>query len=163
MNHLLREVSLMALDKAEWQYDSAKKFYCEKFGKDPEALTEDDEEIIWDYAGNHIAFFITWLIRRDLIGNLHLEDDAEKQDLDAVRNMQKTGMDIFRKYCDMKFTEEDVAESALPFVQKYYEDGYTGDYCDQIGDSKVLTTAFSWSDYLKVESAIDQAYMDFEG
>lgn len=153
----------MAIDKAEWQYNSAKQFYCEKFEKDPKDLTEDDEDIIWEYAGNHIAFFITWLIRRDLIGNLHLEDDNEKKDLEAVKNMQKTGMDIFSKYCDMTFTEEDVADTAMPFVNSYYEDTYMGDYCDQLGEEKILTSTFSWNDYLKVESVIDQAYMDFEG
>ena len=34
------------------------KIYCEKNGKILDDLTEDDEDIIWDCAGNHIAFFI---------------------------------------------------------------------------------------------------------
>lgn len=65
----------MAIDKAEWQYDSAQKEYCEKFGKTPDSLTEQEQDIIWEYAGNHIAFFITWLVRHDYLGEMHYEDD----------------------------------------------------------------------------------------
>ena len=34
----------MAIDKAEWQYDSAMKEYCEATGKKQEELTSADEE-----------------------------------------------------------------------------------------------------------------------
>ncbi len=68
----------MAIDKAEWQYDSAMKEYCEATGKKQEELTPADEVTIWEYAGNHIAFFITWLTRHDLLGDLHHEDDEEE-------------------------------------------------------------------------------------
>ena len=85
----------MSFDKAEWQYDSARESYCEKFNKNPNLLTDEDEEIIWGFAGNHIAFFITWLIRHDFLGDLHYEDDFEGNDLEAVKKQEKTGMDIY--------------------------------------------------------------------
>ena len=151
----------MALDKAEWQYETAKEYYCNKMNKTPGELTAEDEEIIWDYAGNHIAFFITWLIRRDYIGDIHHEDELEEKELEAVKNQEKTGMDILRKYCDMCFTEEDYSDAVELFVPKYYDSDYLKDYCRTIGDSKVLETAFSWEDYLKVEPIIDQAYFEF--
>lgn len=69
----------MAIDKAEWQYDSAMKEYCEATGKQQAELTSADQDTIWEYAGNHIAFFLTWLIRRDLLGDFHHEDYYEKQ------------------------------------------------------------------------------------
>ena len=49
----------MAIDKAEWQYDSAMKEYCEATGKQQAELTSADQDTIWEYAGNHIAFFLT--------------------------------------------------------------------------------------------------------
>ena len=150
----------MAIDKAEWQYDSAMKIYCEKNGKILDDLTEDDEDIIWDCAGNHIAFFIAWLIRRDHIGDLHHEEESEEQELEDVKKQQKTGMDIFKKYCDMCFTREDVADDILPFVEKYYDE-YMDDYSRIMGDSRILSTSFVWDDYLKVEEAIDEAYRNY--
>lgn len=148
----------MSFDRADWQYDSAMKMYCEKYGKNPDSLTEEDEDIIWQNSGNHIAFFITWLIRHDFLGELHHEDEFEEKDLEAVKNREKTGMDIFSKYCDMKFTDEDVCDEIEPFVTEYYEKSYLTDYCNVMGDEKVLETTFSWDDYMKVEPVLDQAY-----
>ena len=45
------DVESFTEDKAEWQYDSAQKEYCRQTGKSPAELTEQDEKIIWDYAG----------------------------------------------------------------------------------------------------------------
>lgn len=151
----------MAIDRADWQYGSAQQEYCEKTGKSPEELTEQDRDVIWEYAGNHIAFFITWLLRHDFLGEFHHEDD-EKADIEAVMRQEKTGMDLFAAYCDMKFTDEDVADEVLPFVLEYYEDQYLKDYCSYMGD-KSLSVRFSWDDYLGFEPVIDRAYRDFVG
>ena len=150
----------MAFDKAEWQYDSALKFYCKKYGKNPDDLTEEEEELLWDYSGNHIAIFLTWLIRHDFLGEFHHEDELEEQELEDVKKQQKTGMDIFKKYCDMCFTREDVADDILTFVEKYYDE-YMDDYSRIMGDSRILSTSFVWDDYLKVEEAIDEAYRNY--
>ena len=82
----------MSFDKAEWQYDSARESYCEIYDKNPDSLTDEDERKIWEFAGNHIALFITWLIRHDLLGDLHHEDDNKEQDLEAVKKQEKTGI-----------------------------------------------------------------------
>lgn len=150
----------MAIDKAEWQYDSAQQYYCEQTGKKPEELTEQDVDIIWEYAGNHIAFFITWLLRHDLLGDLHNEDDHEAADIEAVKKQEKTGMDIFSKYCDMVFTDEDVSDLVMDFVKDYYDKQYLKDYGEYMGD-KVLSTRFSWEDYLGFEPVIDHAFEKF--
>lgn len=151
---------MTVLDKAEWQYDTAMKIYCENTGKKPEELTEDDQEIIWEYSGNHIALFITWLIKHDYMGEIHHEEKSEEAELEAVKNQEKTGMDILRKYCDMRFTQEDVSDNALFFVQDYYENKYMNDYSDMMGESKILSTGFSWDDYLKIEPVIDEAFFE---
>jgi hypothetical protein len=151
----------MAFDKAEWQYESAKKFYCEKFNKNPDELTGEDEEIIWDYAGNHIAIFLTWLIKHDYMGEVHHEDKSEEAELEAVKNQEKTGMDILRKYCDMVFNQDDVSNDIEFFVRDYYENQYMNDYSDMMGESRILSTAFSWEDYQKIEPVIDEALFEF--
>ncbi|MBP5309892.1 MAG: hypothetical protein ILN61_03110 [Lachnospiraceae bacterium] len=151
----------MAIDKAEWQYDSAMKEYCDITDKQQGELTSDDENTIWEYAGNHIAFFITWLIRHDLIGDLHHEDAEEETDLEEVKEQKKTGMFILGKYCDMVLTDEDISEVALEFVEEYYEKQYLNDF-GTVMDGKILCVGFSWDDYLKVEPFIDAAYKKYK-
>ena len=150
----------MSKDKAEWQYDSAMKEYCEQTGKTPDTLTDADEKVIWEYAGNHIAFFMTWLIRHDLLGEIHHEDEEEESDLQDVKDQKKTGMYILSTYCDMVFTDEDISEEALPFMEDYYEHQYLHDYGEVLRE-KVLAAGFSWDDYLKLEPIIDAAYKKF--
>lgn len=152
----------MAIDKAEWQYDSAMKEYCEATGKQPAALTSADKDIIWEYAGNHIAFFITWLIRHDLLGDLHHEEDEEEVVLQEVKEKKKTGMHILSKYCDMVLTDEDISDDALGFVEDYYEKQYFNDF-GTVMDGKILCVSFSWDDYFEVEPLIDAAYKNYKG
>lgn len=151
------DVESFTEDKAEWQYDSAQKEYCRQTGKSPAELTEQDEKIIWDYAGNHIAFFITWLLRHDYLGEMHYKNAHEQKDIEAVKKQEKTGMDILRQYCDMRFTKEDVADQIIVFVEDYYEKDYVDDYSDYMG-KKVLATDFSWDDYLAFEPILNSAF-----
>lgn len=152
----------MAIDKAEWQYDSAMKEYCELTGKKHSELVSADEDIIWEYSGNHIAFFLTWLIRHDLLGEFHHEDAEEEAMLQEVKDQKKTGMDILSKYCDMVLTDEDVSEDALDFVEDYYDKQYLNDF-GAVMDGKILCVSFSWDDYFSVEPYIDEAYKKFYG
>ncbi|MBQ6018244.1 MAG: hypothetical protein IJL19_10215 [Clostridiales bacterium] len=150
----------MAIDKAEWQYESAQKEYCAQSGLSPAELTEADEKKIWGYAGNHIAFFVTWLLRHDYLGDMHYEDEDEVKDIQAVKNQEMTGMDFFARWCDMSFTDDDVSDLVMEFVKSYNEDGYIADYGKYMGD-KVLSTGFSWDDYLGFEPVIDRAFESF--
>lgn len=53
-------------DKAKWTWDPAAAEYCRIHGKTLEELTEYDNDKIYDYAGNNIAYFLTWIIKNDL-------------------------------------------------------------------------------------------------
>jgi hypothetical protein len=35
------------------------------------------------------------------------------------------------------------------------------DYSDMMGESRILSTAFSWEDYQKIEPVIDEALFEF--
>jgi hypothetical protein len=157
---ILKEDPDKVIDKAEWHYDTARQCYCEQTGKNPEELTEQDADIIWGYAGNHIAFFITWLLRHDRLGNIHYEDVIEAEDIEAVKKQEKTGMDIFSKYCYMSFADKDVSDLVMDFVKDYYDKQYLKDYGGYMRD-KVLGTGFSWDDYLGFEPVIDRAFEKF--
>ena len=88
---------------------------------------------------------------------MHYKNTHEQKDIEAVKKQEKTGMDILRQYCDMRFTKEDVAEQIIVFVEDYYEKDYVDDYSDYMG-KKVLATDFSWDDYLAFEPILNSAF-----
>lgn len=143
-------------DKAKWQWESAMEFYCKQRGKSPDSITEEDHEMIWEYAGNHIAFFLTWLIRRDFLSD-DLREDSDESDIIAVKNKSMSGAEFLSKNCDMVLCRDDISEKVLPFMDSYYETQYL-DYYGEYMKNKVLSTGFSWDDYEEFESILDQAY-----
>ena len=46
-------------------------------------------------------------------------------------------------------------------TEEYYDKEYLNDYCNSIGNEKVLSTEFSWEDYFKLEPVLDDAYKKF--
>lgn len=149
----------MCFDRMDHYYDKALKAYCELEKKDPGALTDKEQDEVALRACNHIGFFFTWLIRRDLIGELHRE---RPQVLEQVRTGALSGAEFFLKECDGKFWDEDVRPEALPFVERYYGRGLywkayvnwvLSDLCDL-----PLEFAGSWEDYLQFEPMLDGAY-----
>ncbi|MDO4155236.1 MAG: hypothetical protein Q4D37_00480 [Oscillospiraceae bacterium] len=143
-------------DKAKWQWDSAMEYYCKRLDKNPDSLTDEDEVIIWECAGNHMAFFLTWLIRHDFLGEIHLEAE-EAPAIEAVKQKTMTGAAFFSQYCDMVLCREDMAACILPFVDAYYETNYSKDYCNYMQE-KTLETPFSWEDYEAFEPILDKRY-----
>ena len=51
-------------DKAEWQYEDAMNYYCNETGKTCEELTQEDADIIWERACNHIPGTVTRFMRK---------------------------------------------------------------------------------------------------
>ena len=142
-------------DKAEWQWDSALEFYCEDTGVEPDAVQEEHEDQIWERAGNHIAFFLTWLIRHDGLSSWHCQEDGD--DIQAVKQKEMTGADFLANNCDMVLSREDIAKKFLSFVDAYYESRYMDDYTDFMGDN-TLSATFSWEDYERFEPVLNRVY-----
>ena len=153
----------MCFDKTDFYFEKARKEYCAVSKKDVDSLTEDEEIEITRRAGNHIGFFLTWIIRKGFEGELHQE---LPQALEEVRTGKLLGVDFFRRYCDGKFWDEDLCPEILPFVVKYYDGGqYWTDYVEWvINDLCDLPLEFvgDWEDYLQFEPVLDQAYQDFQ-
>lgn len=126
-------------------------------------LTDEDQEIIWDYAANHIAFFITWIIQNNFISSLHVN---EKKDIDAVKNEKMKGKDFLMNNCDGVLLREDLSDEILEFVDLYYDTNYFDDYCDCMENElhrTVLGVEFSWKDYNIFKLVIDKAYANYKG
>ncbi|WP_368901760.1 DUF7832 domain-containing protein [Oceanobacillus oncorhynchi] len=153
----------MYFDRIDYHHASAYEPYMQKFQKDEEELTESDMDVIEYYAGNHIGFFLTWIIQHQFEGEL-LKETAN-EDLQAVRNETMSGIEFFIKNCDGKFTEEGVSEEIFPFVNAYYERYYLTDYgLWVIDDLKEVPFGFigTWENYHDFEYTIDHAYQDYK-
>lgn len=148
-------------DKVEYQFESAMASYCQLFDKKESELTDDDHNEISRYAGNHIGFFLTWIIQHHFVGSIH-DDDEEA--VSAVCDEKLLGVDFLIKYCDGKLYAEDMSDDILPFAAEYYENSYMRDYSDWVFDElNELPLEFigSWDDYHKFEHIIDRAYETF--
>ena len=153
----------MCFDRVDYYCDKARKVYCQTEAKEESALTEDDEYEITRRAGNHIGFFLTWIVRRRFNGELHREIP---EILEAVKAGRLLGVDFFLRYCDGKFWDEDLCPEILPFVEDYYGGGqYWTDYVGWVLDDLCdlpLEFVGSWEDYLQFEPVLDQAYQDYQ-
>lgn len=138
---------MTVIDKAEWQYDSALDSYCEinRIGKNE--LTDEDERMVWNYASNHITMFVTWLAINKYLSDDHYEDEDEAKCIEDLVARKITGFDFFEQFLDFTLTSDDIREDVLVAVSTYYENQYTGEYCDYVN---ALETPFRWEDYDKI-------------
>lgn len=151
-------------DKVDYQFETAFENYCRMFGKnadDPDSLNEDEFDKIYQYAGNHIGFFMAWIIKHNFEGEI-FHDDPEG--IEAVINETMTGTEFVLEYCDGKLWGCDVSDEIFGFVRDYYENQYLIEYSQWVIDSlgKVpLEFIGTWEDYHKFEHVIDKAYNNY--
>jgi len=157
-----REITKFKYDKSKYQWDSAAKEYYNQFGITYEDLIDKDKELIWDYAGNHIAFFMTWIIQNNYLSSLHAD---EKEDIEAVKNENMKGNDFLMNNCDGVLSREDLSDEILEFVDLYYDTHYLNDYCACMETQlhrTILGIGFSWEDYNCFKNVIDEAYKRYK-
>lgn len=152
----------MTFDRIDDWMDKAMGAYCEMNEKEPSELTEEDYKELQYYAGNHIGFFLAWIIKHDFIGEVH-KDEYDKEAVEAVKNEKMSGVEFVIQYCDGKFWDEDVSDEILPFVKKYYKN-YMGDYIDWVLEELCdipLEFIGTWEDYHNFEHILDEAYQNY--
>ena len=131
-----------------------------------------EEEQILYYAGNHIGFFLAWIIKHDFIGGIHQQN---KEAIKAVKEEKMSGVDFLLQYCDGKFRKADVTEEILPFIEKYYcticklnlsaSITYLRHYVIWLGQKQgkpLFEFIGTWEDYHDFEHILDMAYQDFQ-
>lgn len=87
----IEEERSCCFDKVEYQFETAFENYCSVFGKnadDPDSLSEEEFEEVYLYAGNHIGFFMTWIIKHNFEGEIF---NDYPEDIKAVRNETISG------------------------------------------------------------------------
>lgn len=147
-------------DKIDYQYENALNNYLYNMKKNKIELTEDDEREIQRYAGNHIGFFITWILQHHFEGDIHKE---ENECVEAVRNEEVLGVDFLINQCDGKFWADDISEDIYPFVNSYY-DKYLSEYTNWVINvlcDLPLEFIGSWDDYHNFEHIINTAFASY--
>ena len=151
---------VFTIDRIDYYYDKAFEVYCDLKSIAPEDATDEQREEVYLYAGNHIGFFLAWVIKHDFIGDLHKDEEAVQK----VKEETMTGTEFLIEYCDTKLWSEDLADELIPFVKAYYEEYYFQDYCRWVIDELCdLPMEFigSWEDYHEFEHVLDEAYQEF--
>lgn len=149
-----------AIDRIDNYYDKAFEVYCENKNIAPEDVTAEQLDEIYLYAGNHIGFFLAWVIKHDLIGDIHKDCEGVQK----VKDETMTGTEFLIEYCDTKFWSEDVADELLPFIQGYYMQQYFSDYIGWVLDDLCdipMEFIGTWEDYHEFEPLLDAAYQKF--
>ena len=143
-------------DKADFYFDEMYSRYAAQ--KNPKDFTAEDESIIWEYASNHIAMFLTWVIDNGFYGNIHYE---ASDDIQLVKARKMSGTEFLAKHCDYRLSDEDFSPEILPFVECYYFQKYIRQY-DKLFNKKAMAplrpSPFSWKDYDLIAKRITRAY-----
>ena len=108
---------LFTIDRIDYYYDRAFEAYCELKSISPDKITDEELQEINLYAGNHIGFFMAWVIKHDFISEEHKDNEG----IAKVKEETMTGTEYLVEYCDTKFLSDDVAEPLILFIKDYYE------------------------------------------
>ena len=143
----------MAIDRADWHWDSAEKLYRETHGITGE-LTDEQENEIWLLAGDHIGMFLRWIIENGFEG-----EEADPDHCEDVRRGRMTGAEFLMWDCDGKLWDEDIREDILPFAKAYYEKAFLHDYGECCGgDTPCYGFISGEEDYARLRERIDAAF-----
>ncbi len=153
-------------DMAEWHFEMAETVYRTQQNKTAEEeLTSEEVEIVWEYAGNHIAYFVTWLVKNNLFiavdvdGTINVDEvnsGIKKIDFEKI-----TGNDFFTNYCNRKFYKENVAEVARDFVNVYYHGKFKTDYksfVEMVLGKEVNGLGYTCEEFQRYCGILDIAY-----
>jgi hypothetical protein len=120
-------------------------------------------ELYDDNAGTHIGMFIAWVIKRDLIGELHLQESVES--ISKVKSRQMTGTEFLKLECDEKFWEDDLNDKGNAFAKYYYgANMYYDDYGSILSDElpSVFHVIDSWGNYEKLALKLDEQFKNWQ-
>ncbi|MFC2706135.1 MAG: hypothetical protein ACFN02_09325 [Olsenella profusa] len=152
------KVEPFTMDSYEWHYDSALSAYCARHHKDPDDITDENDEKIWESSALHISYFVNWLISHDFIEPY---DEESRKLQDSVRRREDTPYAYLNLMLDSKLHCSDI-RWALGFVDVYYDAVYLPAIQDRLeGKGELYTALFSWEECDEVCADIERDYRAF--
>lgn len=155
------KVESFTMDSVDWHYDDAVEAYCTRYHKDPDHLSDEDSEKIWEGAALHMSYFISWLISRDCIASVDANNEEEQELRTSVRRREDTPSLYLNAMLDERLLHDDI-RWVNGFVDMYYDDVYLPfieDYFNKQG--KLYTSLFSWQECDEVCAHIESDYRSF--
>lgn len=152
-------------DNTEWYFEKALAAYLCGEQKREDSLTAEDYRIISECAGNHIAFFLTWVVKHHYESDLFASVSGGAEALEALRSESMTGAEFLLTHCDGKLDGEMLCEEILPFVDHFYQKFYFRrhyvHWVMTVLHDLPLEFRWSWEDYYSFAKVIDQRYKVF--
>jgi len=129
------------------------------------------DDASWHYGGDfppdlpdeagatHTGMFVAWALLSGLGGELHTVECPE--DLETLLARGLTPGAFFLKFCDGKFTDEDLSEEGNAFAKHYFKfegDGFLNDYTDALPDNlpSLYHAPDSWATYELLKPVFDK-------
>jgi len=131
------------LDRADWHYN----------GNFPKGLPKEN-------GATHIGMFLAWAIHRGL-ENASFNEYAA-QALASVRQRQMTGRQFFIKWCDEKFSADDLSPAGADFANAYYRT-YLNDYVGELapGGQSAYHIEDTWETFDRIATLLDRKHAEF--
>lgn len=157
----------------------ATKYYCEKFGKSVDDITDEDENIIWDWAYDEISYLLAWIFENGYYNPEDTEPDLAEL---AGKIARREAIPSDYMNYDASFFEGNVKDEALDFVNEYLENSefIKGHYVAATGmiigayfaeveafaqerlNAPLLGFPFTWEDYDAFKGHIDEAFAKYK-
>lgn len=186
------KLPVFSADKAKWAWDEAaieyfrlqgivydlqdgeqKKNYQEQVA----AMNDSESAQIYDYAGTPIAYFLGWLVQRNLVSEDFLQLHGAEA-VQAVREERDTPLSLLRNM-DYVLSSEDIVPRINAFMVYYYEDvrrfgpysskrtKYFMDYyravCSRFTTPRYYCLKFDWESFHELARILDRRYRKYSG
>ncbi len=155
----------------------ASKYYCEKYGK--KDLTDEDENIIWDWAYDEISYLLAWIFENGYYNPEETEPNLAEL---AGKIARREAIPSDYMNYDASFFEGNVKDEALDFVHEYLENSefikghhvaksgmIIGAYFAEVEafakerlNAPLLGFPFTWEDYDAFKGHIDEAFAKYK-
>lgn len=118
-----------------------------------------------DAAATHIGMYVAWCILSGLGGEIHIvEQTGENSNLEILKEKKLTPGQFLIKYCDGKFTNDDLSDEGEQFTKAYYEkDNYLDDYEDILGAKveSLYHVKDNWNNFELLKLILDKRLKDW--
>lgn len=153
------EQRLKLYDDVAWSYEYTLKTYMKTNRKSMGELTEADKAEIYEWAGIHIAFFITWLVNNDFQSDYFSSDSIQQ-----LKSEEITGIEFLKEYCDGKLVSDMIKDDVIPFVSNIYNERYFNNHYAKwvmtVLNDLPLEFGWNWDDCHEYEKYLTTIYLE---
>jgi hypothetical protein len=113
----------------------------------------------------HTGMYLSWALLNGLAGEIHLEEFPEG--IEELKSQNITPAEFFLKYCDGKFTDEDLNEVGNQFTIAYFDlqrGSYLNEYSSLFGEAvpSLYHVEDTWENYAKVSALLSKRFTDWK-